>query len=121
VATFYLDNDCTRLARPWHALGHTVITTPEQQMETAEDALQLARAAARGWTFVTHNREHFVLLHRAWLAWQLPPHGGLLILVQHQAWPFLRLADEVHRFVLTGRPRPNECWRLRVDGTWVLC
>gem|GEM_PF-3119081 len=32
MATFYLDNNCTRPARPWHALDLMVITTPEQQV-----------------------------------------------------------------------------------------
>ena len=119
MASFYLDNDCTYLAGTLRGLGHTAQTSPEQGMAAARDAAQLAHAARRGWIFVTHNRRHFVLLHEAWVTWGQPAHAGIIIPAQSRAWPPERISGEIQGLLHRGHPRPNECWRLRMDGTWV--
>ncbi|MDQ6909148.1 MAG: DUF5615 family PIN-like protein [Chloroflexota bacterium] len=47
--------------------GHHVVTTDEEGSKGAPDARQLLYAAARGWTLLTNNADHYRLLHDAWL------------------------------------------------------
>ncbi|MDQ6604143.1 MAG: DUF5615 family PIN-like protein [Chloroflexota bacterium] len=47
--------------------GHHVVTTDEEGRKGAPNARQLLYAAARGWTLLTNNADHYRLLHDAWL------------------------------------------------------
>jgi hypothetical protein len=48
-------------------------------MAQADDAGQLAFAAARGWTIVTHNGRHFRALHRVFRR-EGHQHAGIIVL-----------------------------------------
>ena len=58
---------------------------------------------------VSHNVEHFVLLHDAWRLWSqawqaAPQHAGILVL---PGWPAVRVAQELDQFLRSGRPLAN--------------
>lgn len=42
-------------------------------MERACDATQVLHAVRNHWILTTHNREHFRMLHEAWVTWERMP------------------------------------------------
>ena len=89
MANFYTDHDVSlRVAVLLRQVGHTAITARDRGLERAGDDEHLLIAAQRSWILVTHNRQHFFLLHDAWRRWLevfgvpvihagilIPPHG----------------------------------------------
>ena len=70
MASFYTDHDVAlQVALLLRQIGHTAITARDLGLERAGDDEHLLTAAQRGWILVTHNRQHFLLLHDAWRRW----------------------------------------------------
>ena len=68
-ADLYLDEDVSVLvAALLRGRGLDAVTAVAEHMLGLDDSAQLAHAAARGRCVVTHNRVHFELLHRQYLA-----------------------------------------------------
>ena len=86
TAAFYLDeNMALAVETELRFLGHVVTSTYAEGRSAAPDPWLLLEAAERNWTFVTHNRKDFRLLHDAWLRWGRAwgvrqPHAGILVL-----------------------------------------
>jgi hypothetical protein len=105
MAALYLDeNVALELAALLRAKGHAVATTVEERRLGAPDPHQLLHAVARNWTFVTHNRHDFRLLHTAWHLWSnewgsAHPHAGILVLEQMRWRSLADLAQVIHDFV----------------------
>jgi len=105
VAALYLDEDVSlRLARLLVDRGHHVVTTDEEGRKGAPDARQLLYAAVRGWTLLTHNADHYRLLHDAWLMWShewgyTHRHGGILVLSHVITADLPHVAEAIHQLV----------------------
>lgn len=88
MAAFYCDEDVTLALVPLlRERGHSATDTDTEGRKGAPDSHQVLYAAERGWTFLTHNRDDYRLLHDAWLLWSyrwgvMPRHSGILILSQ---------------------------------------
>jgi uncharacterized protein with PIN domain len=102
VARLYLDSDVSRwLALPLRATGHDAITAHAVGLRNAADEEQLLFAAQEARVLLTHNRDDFAMLHRAWLAWPAalrvaaPAHSGVLVL------------DHAREAELAGRSAPS--------------
>lgn len=100
MTALYLD-EAVRLdlAATLQAMGYEVHTTLWENRLSTLDPDQLLYAVERGWAFVTHNREDYKLLHRAWTLWGVqPPHAGILVLEQLAApQPLATAIDELLR------------------------
>jgi predicted nuclease of predicted toxin-antitoxin system len=113
MARLFVDEDV-----PWAAvdhlrtLGHDVLTVDEVGRKGAADADQLAFAAADGRAVVTHNRRHFLRLHR-----RDDNHAGIIICTRDDADP-IGLAGRIHaavtaagaldrRLLRVNRPQPS--------------
>ncbi len=88
VADFYLDhNVSSMLGTLLRRRGHSVVSAREIGQERGDDAEHLFIAAQQQRIVVTHDREDFTLLHRAWLRWSAgwhvsASHSGILIIPQ---------------------------------------
>lgn len=108
MSALYLDeNVAVELASLLRQRGHSVATTAEEHRLGAPDPHQLLHAATRGWTFVTHNRHDFRLLHTAWHLWAndwqvARRHAGILCIEQMRWRSLTDLAQIVHDFVGVG-------------------
>ncbi len=70
MARFQLDqNVSATLALLLRGLGHDVVTTNDAGLLDVDDDVQLLAAAKAARVPITHNREDFRLLHRAWRRW----------------------------------------------------
>jgi hypothetical protein len=105
VAGFYLDEDLPlRLARLLIDRGHFAVTTDDERRKGAPDARQLMYAAEQGWTLLTHNGDHYRLLHDAWLTWTHVwhierRHAGIVVLPHSVAAELTRVAEAIHQLV----------------------
>ena len=78
-ADLYLDEDVSVLvAGLLRSRGLDTVTAVAEQMLGLDDSAQLAHAAAMGRCVVTHNRVHFELLHRQYLA-SGRDHAGIVV------------------------------------------
>lgn len=88
MTDFYLDHNASSgLARLLRLRGHSVVSVREIRKERADDAEHLFTAAQQRRIVITHDREDFTLLHRAWLRWSAgwqisASHAGVLIIPQ---------------------------------------
>ena len=88
MAAFYTDHNVSIwLAPELRAKGHSASTARDLGLEAAGDDEHLLVAAQQGWILITHNRQHFILLHNAWSHWTAAwnvswSHPGILILEQ---------------------------------------
>lgn len=90
MAHFYLDNDLSPKLVAWlQGIGHDATHTRWIGRRYAADDEQLVYAMRNGWPIVSHNREDYLLLHRAWHnfppAWghaPAPPHAGIILVAQ---------------------------------------
>jgi hypothetical protein len=125
VAEIYADHDVARaIVGGLRARRHVVTITTDLGLQQASDDVQLLTAAERGWLFITHNRNDFTLLRRAWRRWSSawgveprPRHHGILILPQGVAHP--DVAREVHRFLRRRLPLANELYDWNPPNDWV--
>ena len=115
MALLYLDADLDeKFASPFRMYAHGVLTSRQSGRLRARDEEQLAFAAEQGRILITHNREDFLLLQRAWRHWPdvwnlptRPVHAGILILPQHSALTIEQVVGEVDAFVRSGIPLAN--------------
>ena len=121
MASFYTDHDVSlRVASLLRQLGHTALTARDLGLERAGDDEHLLTAAQRGWILVTHNRQHFCLLHDAWRHW-LPVwgvfaiHAGILIPPQGLPDRTVQLLTD---FLTSGLPLSNEMCLWRTASGW---
>lgn len=105
MAAFYLDEDLPlRLARLLVDRGHFAVTTDDERRKGAPDARQLIYAAGQGWIFLTHNGDHYRLLHDAWLTWTDVwridrRHAGIIALPHVNATDLTRVTETIHQLV----------------------
>jgi hypothetical protein len=122
VAAFYTDHNVSIWVAPeLRAKGHRASTVRDLGLESAGDDEHLLVAAQRGWILITHNRQHFILLHNAWSRWTTAwnvswRHPGILILEQGILPPD-GLATEIHQLVQANQSLVGRLyeWRRR---TW---
>lgn len=88
MANFYLDHNVSNALGPLLRLrGHSTVSAREIGRERGDDAEHLFIAARQQRIMVTHDRDDFTLLHRAWLRWSAGwqvsvNHPGILIIPQ---------------------------------------
>ncbi len=96
-------------------MGYEVRTSLWEKRLSTLDPDQLLFAVQHGWTFVTHNREDYKLLHRAWTVWGMhPPHAGILVLEQLTAPE--PLATAIDEFLRASPSLTNELYLWRERG-----
>jgi hypothetical protein len=123
VAHFYLDHNVKlNIASLLRAWGHDATAVREMGQPRAGDEEHLLLAAQRGWILVTHNRDDFRMLHRAWQLWSQAwgttrSHAGILICPQTRSSE--RTVDELVRLASRGSPGANELWMWRSARGWV--
>ncbi|HSH81564.1 MAG TPA: DUF5615 family PIN-like protein [Herpetosiphonaceae bacterium] len=121
MAEFYTDhNVAISVAAELRALGHGAHTARDRGLEAAGDDEHLLVAAEQGWILITHNRQHFRLLHAAWRRWTTAwyvssRHAGILLL--EQGIPPAQLAWEIHHFIPPNQPLSNTLYEWR-RGSW---
>lgn len=107
MASFYTDhNVALQVALLLRQAGHTAITARDLGLERAGDDAHLLVAAPHGWILITHNRQHFLLLHDAWRRWLQvfgvsAMHAGILIPPHGLPAQTVRL---LHEFLTAGFP-----------------
>lgn|SRR5262249_22786306 len=113
MARLFADEDVPQAAVDHlRALGHDVLTADDAVRKGAADADNLAFAAADGRAVVTHNRRHFLRLHRL-----DDDHAGIIICTRDDADP-VGLAGRIHaavtaagilnrRLLRVNRPNPS--------------
>lgn len=75
-AILFLDEDVdTDLVAPLRAKGYEAYCVRDLGLLHHSDPEQLAFAAERGWTIVTHNVEHFKYWHVRWMQ-ESKTHAG---------------------------------------------
>jgi len=111
MARFYADEDFDYpVVEELRRLGHDVETVQEAGRRGDPDSAVLAYAISHQRAVLTHNRRHFVKLHR-----QTAPHGGIVACTRdadaaalaqriHQAIAGLATLD--NQLVRVNRPRP---------------
>lgn len=82
-------------------------------MERACDATQVLYAVRNHWILITHKREHFRMLHEAWVTWERMPASS-----SRPKAPAGPKSGSRGR-CMTGLPYPNELHELRQDDTRV--
>jgi len=125
MTCFFLDADVDESLLVFlKADGHTGMTTKAAGRRRAGDEEQRAFAAIRGCVFVTHNRDDFVLLQRAWRywsdLWQVSPppiHPGILVVPQ-QGISLANLATQMNAFVRSPATMENRCHRFILGRGW---
>lgn len=125
MAKFYLDEDVTRLiTTDLRALGHDAASTDELGRKGQTDPKQLWFAATERRILVTCNRRDLVLLHEAWVVWQMPgggtrpTHEGLLVIPNAGGALASAHADSIHRLLERDTDLRNRLLLLQPDGRW---
>jgi hypothetical protein len=125
VAAFYLDEDVPlRLARLLIDRGHFAVTTDDERRKGAPDARQLMYAAEHEWVLLTHNGDHYRLLHDAWLTWTdvwhvERRHAGIIVLPHVIATDLGRVADAIHQLVSDrGVSARGSLYERTAAGSW---
>ncbi len=101
MARFPLDeNVSATIAARLRALGHDVATAGDLGLLGADDEVHLLAAEKTDRILVTHNRDDFRLLHRAWRLWARDwgvrrSHAGVLVIPQAPHWSPQHAATEV--------------------------
>ena len=122
---FYFDHGVSeQMAALLDRKGHDILSTQDRGQTRASDDQQLLTAYQLGRILVTHNAGDFRLVHYAWRLWpgalglEWPPHPGILVIPQPPELSIERAAEELDKFVRSGRRIVNELYRLRVPGGW---
>lgn len=88
MTDFYLDhNISSQLATLLRRRGHAVVSARQIGRERGDDAEHLFIAAEQQRIVVTHDRDDFTLLHRAWTRWSvgwgiMVSHAGIVVFPQ---------------------------------------
>jgi hypothetical protein len=90
-------------------------------MLRSRDYEHLSLAARSNRILVTHDREHFQILHGAWVTWARDwevshRHGGILIIEQRLHWNARQIGTELAHFVHTRPEIPNLIFRRTMNG-----
>lgn len=125
VARFYLDeNVSTELSDVLVSAGHDVLSTDDAGRKGNSDVRQLVFAAREGRIAITHNRDDFVLVHEAWIAYATAwgvarpvKHPGISVLPQPPLMPSTEAADEIDRVSHVSR-LANRIWVWRRPLGW---
>lgn len=101
--------------------GHAVRTAGQIGLATASDDRQLLTAAQQRWVFITHNAQHFRLLHDAWRLWSqawnvTPEHAGVLVI---RPMPPMELTREISALLASGYPLVNQLYEWQPVSGWV--
>src|SRR5262249_34907234 len=104
------------------AAGYQVITARSVGKIGAEDEEQVFFAWQNGWTIVTHNLSHFLLLHRALFQWNSiwaheSIHAGILAIPN--ALPIREQARVLDIFIASDLTTANAFYEWRSVGSWV--
>lgn len=125
MVAFYLDEDVSEDLVPFlQQHGHFVTTTASENRKRASDPRQLLYAVARGWVFITYNRDHYELLHDAWLMWSNDwgmqrEHNGILIPQPVPKEQLAHIADAIHDLVRDSNMRLiNSLYQWSQDKGW---
>ena len=130
MASFYLDENVSGHTLPeFVARGHDPLHARTVLAEGTSDHLQLATAVGAGRILVTHNRDDFWLLHRAWRGWpgewgttSAPRHAGILILPQPPILDPAQMVEEIDKLLAdVGGPDAlaNRLFRWLPGEGWV--
>lgn len=126
MADLLLDHNVSRayvavLARR----GHRARIARDERLDRVEDGAILLYAAEHRWIVVTHDRDDFWLLHRAWhrwvAAWKVTPaprHAGILVLPQRQHLSYEQLASRVAEFLADHPDCSNQFHEWTVLRGW---
>lgn len=105
--------------------GHDARIARDERLDRADDGAILLYGAEHGWIVVTHNRDDFWLLHRAWhrwaAAWSVTPaprHAGILVLPQRQHLPYEQLTARIAEFLANRPDCSNEFYEWTVLRGW---
>lgn len=92
--------------------GHDVRTAQEagQAQQRIPDAAVLAFASAQGRAVLTHNRRHFIRLHR-----QIRPHAGIIVCTKDD--DRLALAARIDQAIRNNLPLDNRLLRINRPPT----
>ena len=115
MASFYLDENVSGHTLPeFVARGHDPLHARTVLAKGTSDHLQLATAVRAGRILVTHNRDDFRLLHKAWHRWFFlwtatqisnginavkPSHSGIIVVPQAPHLSPATVAAEVDSLV----------------------
>jgi predicted nuclease of predicted toxin-antitoxin system len=93
-------------------LGHDVVTAQEagQAQQRIPDPAVLAFAIAQGRAVLTHNRRHFIRLHR-----QTSPHCGILVCTKDD--DSAARAARIDQAVMNASPLDNQLLRVNRPPT----
>lgn len=95
MARLYADEDFDYpVVTQLRSLGHDVVTAQEAGQGGIPDAAVLAFAVAQGRALLTHNRRHFIRLHRLSTS-----HSGILVCTRDD--DSIALAGRIHQAVTT--------------------
>ena len=106
MALLYAD-ECFPLAvvEELRRLGHDVLTVQEAGQAGAGDPAVLAYAVGQDRAVLTHNRRHFLRLHR-----QSSAHRGIVICTRDDDSP--ALANRIHQAIQNAGPLDNQLLRV---------
>jgi predicted nuclease of predicted toxin-antitoxin system len=113
VARFYTnENISLQVVTELGRLGHDVLTSLDAGRANAAvpDSEVLAFAAADGRILLSHNRRHFLALHRNRTA----DHAGIVVCTVDP--DFSRLAERIHEKVTTASEMLNQLIRVNRVG-----
>src|SRR3954447_2093170 len=101
MANFYCEDGVSpELAKALGIRGHGATAARSVGKSSAFDEDHLWYATQHGLILITHNIEDFLMLHRAWVQWQVSqPHPGILLINQMPRGGAARTAEEIHQFV----------------------
>jgi hypothetical protein len=127
MAAFLLDENVPAMLRPaLRAAGHDVVDPRELDRRKFPDEALLLEAARAGRVLVTHNRNDFAMLQRAWRSWPpswgvspLPAHAGILVLPQPPRATLADMVQAIHALLTGGAPLENSFWRWSTTAGWV--
>jgi hypothetical protein len=105
--------------------GHDARIARDERLDRADDGAILLHAAEHGWITVTHNRDDFWLLHRAWYRWAAawratpaPRHAGILVIPQRRHLSYEQLASRVAEFLTSHPDGSNQFYEWTVLRGW---
>jgi hypothetical protein len=106
MARLFADEDFPRpTVAALRALGHDVVTVAELGRQGLPDAAQLSYATADDRAVLTHNRRHFLQLHRRSAA-----HAGIVVCTRDP--DDAALAARIHQVVTAAGPLAGQCLRV---------
>jgi hypothetical protein len=122
VTDIFADHNVSRrITDRLRVSGHVVTLAGDERLARAHDEALFLLAARRQLVVLTHDREDFLLLHRAWQLWSADwgiarDHSGILAMEQG---PPDRLVAEIESFLQTSLALTNRLYAWRSATGWV--